>query len=73
MLLIVTTKPVTLTAVSWSWNTTPAALIVMTSLNIPQMLNVTTDERFKRANSDEIMQKASTPGKIKRTSPNPVP
>lgn len=70
---MVISKPAILTAVNWSWNTTPAALIVMTSLNMPQILSVTTEERFSRANSAEIMQKASTPGKISRQTAKAPP
>lgn len=73
MLLMVTTKPVTLTVVSLSWKIMPAALIVTTSLKIPQILRVTTEERFRSANSEEIMQNASTPGKIRRNEPNRFP
>jgi hypothetical protein len=73
MLLIVITNPAKLTGVSLSWKMMPAALIVTTSLNMPQILNVTTEERFRSANSEEIMQNASTPGNIKRKEPNKSP
>src|SRR5436190_22842575 len=66
MLPMVTMRPDTLTGVRRSWKTTPAALIVTTSLKIPQMLSVTTEDRWSSANSEEIMQKAIVPGKIRK-------
>lgn len=47
----------------------PAAEMVTTSLNMPQMLSVTTDVRFSSANSEDVIKKASTPGK--RSMPIP--
>ena len=44
----------------------PPAEMVMTSLKMPQMLSVTTDVRFSRANSADVMQKARTPGNSSR-------
>lgn len=65
MLPIVTARPEMLIGVRGSWKTIPAALMVMTSLNIPQMLKVTTDDRLRSANSAAIMQNASTPGNMR--------
>lgn len=59
---MVTIKPLTLIGVNGSWKTIPAADIVTTSLKIPHMLRVTTDVRFKSANSEAVIRKASAPG-----------
>ena len=45
-----------------SWKTIPAAPMVTTSLKIPQILSVTTEVRCKRANSEDVIRKASIPG-----------
>ena len=45
----------------------------MTSLKMPQILSVTTDVRFRSANSAEVMQKARTPGKRRRPMAGKVP
>ena len=44
-----------------------------TSLNMPQMLNVTTEVRLSSANSDAVMQKAIVPGNRRRHIPKKVP
>lgn len=62
-----------LIGVSVSWNTSPAARIVTTSLKIPAMESVTTDVRCRRANSEAVMQKAIVPGKRRRHGPRMVP
>jgi hypothetical protein len=48
MLMIVTSKPERLTGVRGSLKTIAAAEMVMTSLNMPQMLRVTTLVRWRR-------------------------
>ena len=60
---IVTKRPEILIGVKGSWNTRPAAEIVTTSLKIPAMDNVTTEVRWSKANSEDVMQNAMTPGK----------
>lgn len=70
---MVTTKPLTLIGVNGSWKTMPAAEMVTTSLNIPQILRVTTDVRLSSANSDDVIKKASTPGKRSIPIPKTVP
>ncbi len=40
-----------------------------TSLKIPAMERVTTEVRFRRANSEAVIRKATTPGKSKRAGP----
>ena len=45
----------------------PAAVMVTTSLKMPQMLSVTTEVRCKRANSEDVIRKASMPGKTRIT------
>lgn len=52
-----------LIGVSASWKTSPAAEIVTTSLKMPAIESVTTDVRCKSANSEDVIQKAMTPGK----------
>ena len=47
--------------------------MVTTSLKMPQMLSVTTDVRCNRANSEAVIQKASTPGNNNITTPKAVP
>ena len=49
--------------VRWSSKIKPAAAMVTTSLKIPAMESVTTEVRFRSANSDAVMRKAMTPGK----------
>lgn len=66
-------RPETLIGVSGSWKTMPAALMVMTSLKMPQMLRVTTEERLRSANSEAIMQKARMPGKRRMLMPRRTP
>ena len=66
MLMMVTSKPLTFTIDNSSWNTIPAALIVTTSLKMPQMLSVTTLVRWSNVNSLAIMQKARHPGTKRR-------
>ena len=73
MLAIVTNRPLTLMGVNGSSNTMPAAEMVTTSLKIPQMLNVTTDVRFNRANSEDVIRNASTPGKSRIAIPSTPP
>ena len=51
----------------------PAAEIVTTSLKIPAMDKVTTDVRCSNANSDEVIQKAMTPGKRRIRGPRMGP
>ena len=62
-----------LMGVRLSWNTSPAAVMVTTSLKIPQMLNVTTEVRCSRANSEAVMRKANIPGKSKMQMPKKTP
>src|SRR5215469_12310958 len=40
---------------------------------MPQILNVTTDERFSSANSEEIIQNANNPGKTSSSIPVKAP
>lgn len=70
---MVTTKPLKLIGVNGSWKTMPAAEMVTTSLNMPQMLSVTTDVRLSSANSDDVIKKASTPGKRSMPIPRKTP
>ena len=73
MLAIVTISPLTLIGVNGSWKTIPAAEMVTTSLKIPQILSVTTDVRFRRANSEVVIKNARTPGKRRMTTPSTTP
>ena len=50
-----------------------AALMVTTSLKIPQMLRVTTLVRFRRVYSDVVMKNARHPGKSKMRKPRTGP
>ena len=59
---MVTTRPNILIGVRGSWKTIPAAVMVTTSLKIPQILSVTTEVRCKSANSEDVIRKASVPG-----------
>lgn len=70
---MVTNKPLTLIGVNGSWKTMPAAEMVTTSLNMPQMLSVTTEVRFSSANSEDVIRKASTPGKRRMPIPRNTP
>lgn len=70
---MVTNKPLRLIGVNGSWKTMPAAEMVTTSLNMPQMLSVTTDVRFSSAYSDDVIKKASTPGKRSMPIPRKIP
>lgn len=70
---MVTNKPLTLIGVNGSWKTMPAAEMVTTSLKMPQMLRVTTDVRFSSANSEDVIKKASTPGKRSMPIPRKAP
>lgn len=54
-------------------NTIPAAEIVTTSLKMPAMERVTTEVRWRSANSEAVIQKAMTPGKSKRRGPRMRP
>lgn len=58
----VTNRPDMLMGESGSPNIIPAAAIVRASLKMPQTLSVTTLVRFNRANSDDVIRKARTPG-----------
>ncbi len=51
----------------------PAAVIVTTSLKIPQILRVTTEVRCRRANSEAVMRKARQPGKARIKIPITTP
>ena len=62
-----------LMGVRGSWKTRPAAVIVTTSLKIPQILRVTTEVRWRRANSEAVIKKAKVPGKIKMRIPMKSP
>ena len=73
MLAIVTIKPLILIGVSGSWYTYCDAVMVRTSLKMPQMDSVTTDVRFSSAYSALIMQKAIIPGNSMSRMPTPVP
>ena len=73
MLPIVTTNPVRLIGVSGSLKTRLAVVMVTTSLKMPQMLSVTTEVRFSRANSELVMRKARQPGKMRMPTPSAVP
>lgn len=73
MLTIVTSRPNTLIGVSCSPKVMLAADTVSTSLKMPQMDNVTTLVRFKRANSAEVIRKAIKPGKSRIPTPRLVP
>lgn len=67
---IVMSKPAMLIGVSGaSPKTKLAAAMVMTSLNMPQTLSVTTLVLCKRANSDAVMRKARTPGNRRMSIP----
>ena len=59
---MVTARPAKLIGVRGSWKTIPAAVMVTTSLKIPQILSVTTEVRCKSANSEDVIRKASVPG-----------
>lgn len=48
MLMMVTIRPEMLIGVKGSWKITAAAVIVMTSLKMPQIDSVMTEERFRR-------------------------
>ena len=66
-------KPDILIGVRVSWKARPAAAMVMTSLNIPAIDKVTTEVRWSRANSAEIMEKAMAPGKRRSSGPSRTP
>lgn len=51
----------------------PAAEMVTTSLKIPAIDKVTTDVRWRSANSEDVMQNAITPGKIRIRGPRMGP
>ncbi len=63
MAATVTNRPDMLMGERGSPNMIPAAAIVRASLKMPQTLSVTTLVRFNRANSEDVMRKARTPGK----------
>lgn len=50
-----------------------AAEMVTTSLNMPQMLRVTTEVLFRSANSEAVIKKARTPGKSRMPTPSATP
>lgn len=66
-------RPEMLIGVKWSSKTIFAALIVTTSLKIPQMLSVTTLVRLSKANSDDVMRNARVPGKTSNEIPKALP
>lgn len=70
---MVMTRPVRFIGVSGSWKTRLAVVMVTTSLNMPQILSVTTLVLFSRANSDAVIRKAKHPGNSNMPMPKSVP
>lgn len=62
-----------LIGVSGSWKTIPAAEMVTTSLKIPAIDKVTTEVRWRSANSEDVMQNARTPGNKRMRGPSTGP
>lgn len=70
---MVTTRPEALIGVSSSAKMMEAVLMVRTSLKMPQTLRVTTEVRWRSANSEAVMAKARQPGKRRMARERKIP